>query len=379
MLPLEDIVILDFSRLLPGPYCSMMLADLGCDVIKIEEPGTGDYARWMPPFIKGESARFLSVNRNKKSMTLNLKTEKGKNIFFKLVEKADVVLESFRPGIVKKLGIDYEQVKLVNPKIIYCSVTAYGQTGVNKKKAAHDINIIGMGGVLSITKEMSIPGVQIADTTGGLLACIGILSAVIAREKTGKGQYIDISMLDGVVSLLSVHAGKYFATGENMGPDTMILSGGVACYNVYETKDKKHVTLGALEPKFWKEFCTYVNRADLISSQYQKDQRTLTLIVQEIFKERPQKEWIDEIPVCAPVHSLPEVFTEKQVVHRNMVLPIQHPVGEIQQLGIPVKLSDTPGKIRNPPPLFGEHTEEILKDLGYSEEEIHALRVENVI
>jgi crotonobetainyl-CoA:carnitine CoA-transferase CaiB-like acyl-CoA transferase len=357
----------------------MMLADLGCNVIKIEEPSTGDYTRWMPPFIKGESARFLSVNRNKKSMTLNLKTEKGKNIFFKLAEKADVVLESFRPGTVTKLGIDYEQVKKMNPKIIYCSVTAYGQTGINKRKAAHDINILGLGGVLSITKEMRIPGVQIADTTGGLLACIGILSAVIARKKTGKGQYIDISMLDGVVSLLSVHAGKYFATKEPMNPDTMILSGGVACYNVYETKDKKYVTLGALEPKFWKEFCTVVNREDLIDCQFQKNQKKLIQIVQNIFKTRPQKEWVDKISVCAPVHSLPEVLTDEQVLHRNMVVSIQHPVGEIQQVGIPVKLSDTPGDIRNPPPLFGEHTEKILKDLGYSGEEIRTLRAENVI
>lgn len=379
MLPLENITILDVSRLLPGPYCSMMLADLGCDVIKIEQPGTGDYTRWMPPFIHKESARFLSVNRNKKSMTLNLKSEKGKNIFFELAEKADVVLESFRPGTTEKLGIDYDHVTSVNPKIIYCSLTAYGHTGTYKEKAAHDINIVGLGGVLSITAGKTIPGVQIADTTGGLLACIGILSALIAREKTHTGQFIDISMLDGIISLLTVHAGKYFASQDSMNPDSMILSGGFACYNVYETKDKKYVTFGALEPKFWKKFCVFVHREELIDCQFQKDQNELINKVENIFLQRTQKEWIHTLPVCAPVYSLSDVFTDDHVVERDMVQTIDHPAGKITQLGIPIKFSRTPGKIRSPPPLFGEHTEIILKHLGYSEDDIQTFYRQNVI
>lgn len=359
----------------------MMLADLGCEVIKIEEPQTGDYMRWIPPFVKGESARFLSVNRNKKSMTLNLKTEKGRDIFFNLVRKSDVVLESFRPGTLQRLRIDYERAQKINPKIIYCSVTAYGQNGPYKNKAAHDINIIGLGGVLSITENRTLPGIQIADTTAGLLACISILTALLARENTKKGQHIDISMLDGVVSLLSVHAGEYFATQVSPGPEKMALSGGLACYYVYETKDGKFVTLGALEPKFWNEFCKIIKREDLIPEQLGENQNSLKKILQDTFKQKTQKEWLDLLTdMCTPVHSLEDVFCDPQVLHRNMICSIDHPAaGTIKQIGLPITFSDTPGKIRTPPPLFGEHTKEILRELGFSDKEIEELKEQGVI
>ncbi len=380
MLPLESVRILDLSRLLPGPYCSMILADMGCEVIKIEEPTKGDYLRWMPPFIKGESARFLSVNRNKKSMTLNLKTEKGRKIFFSLVERSDVVLESFRPGTLENLGIDYERARKFNPGIIYCSITAYGQTGPYQDKAAHDINIIGLGGVLSITCDRTLPGVQVADTTSGLLASISIVTALYAREKTGRGQSIDVSMLDSTVSLLSIHAGEYFATGVSPLPEKMALSGGLACYNVYGTKDGKFVTLGALEPKFWSEFCETVKREDLILHQFDEDQANLKNILKDIFGQKTQREWVDILKnMCTPVNSLEEVFKDPQVLHRDMVMKMEHSIGEIHQIGVPMKFSDTPGEIRSPPPLFGEHTKEILKGLGFSDEQIEELRKEGVI
>jgi crotonobetainyl-CoA:carnitine CoA-transferase CaiB-like acyl-CoA transferase len=378
---LESVTILDLSRLLPGPYCSMLLADLGCHVIKIEEPTTGDYARWMPPFINTESARFLSVNRNKKSITLNLKTEKGREIFMQLVKKSDVVLESFRPGTLQALKIHYEAAQEVNPGIIYCSITAYGQDGPYSHKAAHDINVIGLGGVLSITRKREIPGVQIADTTSGLLACIGILSALIAREKTGKGQHLDISMLDGVVSLLSIHAGEYFATKRSPIPEKMALSGGLACYNVYKTKDKKFITLGALEPKFWHEFCTAVERDDLEPRQFNEDQEELKRIIISIFKERSQEEWLAVLDnVCTPVHNLEQVFKDPHVLYRNMLSHIDHPAaGVIDQLGTPIKSSHFSSEIQLPPPQFGEHTIPILQELGITDHEIDELREEGVI
>lgn len=381
MLPLQGTTVLDLSRLLPGPYCSMVLADLGCDVIKIEEPSTGDYTRWMPPFIKEESARFLSVNRNKKSMTLNLKTEKGREIFFQLVQRSDVVLESFRPGTVQRLHIDYEQVQKINPGIIYCSITAYGQNGPYRDKAAHDINIVGLGGVLSITKGNTVCGVQIADTTSGLLACIGILTALIHREKTQKGQYIDVSMLDGVVSLLSVHAGEYFATGISPVPEEMALSGGLACYDVYETEDNKFVALGALEPKFWSTFCTNIGRKDLIPCQLQEDQKSLKKALKTIFKEKTQKEWLTTLTdMCTPVNDLEQVFKDPHVLYRDMLCTVTHPTaGVINQLGVPITFSETPGEVRTPPPLFGEHTNQVLTDLGFSDTDIDQLKRDGVI
>ncbi|KYK30980.1 MAG: hypothetical protein AYK19_04385 [Theionarchaea archaeon DG-70-1] len=376
---LQHVKILDLSRLLPGPYCSMILADLGCDIIKIEEPTTGDYTRWMPPFINGESARFLSVNRNKRSMTLNLKTEKGREIFFKLVQKSDVVLESFRPGTLQKLQVDYERAQEVNPQIIYCSITAYGQNGPYKSKAAHDINILGLGGVLSITKDRTIPGIQIADTTSGLLACIAILTALITREKTKKGQYIDISMLDGVISLLSVHAAEYFATNVSPVPEKMPLSGGLACYHVYETKDSKFITLGALEPKFWNLLCKTIEREDLIPEQLREDQKSLKKVLKDIFKQKDQKEWVNILTdMCTPVNSLEEVFQDPQVLHRDMLSFVDHPAaGTINQIGIPIKGLDTT-KMR-PPPLFGEHTRAILTNLGFLETEIEEFKELGVI
>jgi crotonobetainyl-CoA:carnitine CoA-transferase CaiB-like acyl-CoA transferase len=369
----------------------MILADLGADVLKIEEPGRGDYARWLPPFIKKESSNFLSINRNKKSMILNLKLEAGKKIFLRLVKEYDVVLESFRPGIMDRLGIGYEEAKKINPMIIFCAISGYGKDGPYKDRVGHDINYLGIAGILSITGSSDgtpvIPGVQIGDIGGGsLMAAIAILTAIIAREKIKKGQFIDISMTDGAISWLSIHAGKYFADKLIPAPGKMLLSGEFPCYQVYPTKDKKYITIGALEPKFWRNFCLAISREDLIECQFATGEEGEKIIreIQNIFLAKTQKEWLENLEgleVCyGPVNTLEEVFSDPHVVHRKMLTEIEHPTeGKLKQIGIPIKFSETPGRIKDPPPGFGEHSEMILEALKFTKEEIEKLKEEKVI
>lgn len=390
MAPLKSVKVLDLTRLLPGGYCTMLLGDFGAEVIKIEQPGIGDYIRWMPPRMKKESGLFLAINRNKKSMTLNLKTSQGQEIFYRLVESVDVIIEGYRPGVVKRLGVDYITVKAVNPKVIYCSLSGYGQTGPYRNWVGHDINYIGIGGILAITgtaDEPVIPGVQIADLAGGgMLAAIAILTALFARKKTGIGQYIDVAMLDGVVSWLSIHAGKYFVDQEIPNPNTMPLSGGTASYNIYETKDRKWISLGILEKQFWINLCQVIGREDLEDAPYFEPSHRdeLKSILQSIFRTKNQIEWINllnsaDVP-CGPIYTIDEVFKDPQVLHRDMFLEMDHPTeGRIKQLGIPIKFSETPGQLRLPPPQLGEHTAEILQSLGYSEEQIQNFRIKGVI
>lgn len=390
MTALKSIKVLDLTRLLPGGYCTQMLGDMGAEVIKIEQPGIGDYIRWMPPYMKKESGLFLAINRNKKSMTLNLKTTQGQKIFYRLVESADVIIEGYRPGVVKKLGVDYETVKAFNPKVIYCSLSGYGQDGPYQDWVGHDINYIGIGGILGITgaaQEPVIPGVQIADLAGGgMLATIAILVALFTRERIGVGQYIDVAMLDGVVSWLSIHAGKYFIDQEIPIRGDMPLSGGAASYNIYETKDGKLISLGILEKQFWKNLCRVVGREDLEEAPYFElsHREELKDILQAIFRTKNQTEWIRllsraDVP-CGPVNTLDEVFKDPQVFHRNLLCEMDHPTeGRIKQLGIPIKFSETPGQLKLPPPQLGEHSTEILRSLGYTTAQIKTFRTEGVI
>jgi crotonobetainyl-CoA:carnitine CoA-transferase CaiB-like acyl-CoA transferase len=365
---LHGIKVLDLTRLLPGNFCTLVLADYGADVLKIEDTDRGDYGRWYPPRVRNQSAYFLGLNRNKKSMKLNLKTDEGKVIFMQLARKSDVILEGFRPGVVDRLGIGYDVVREVNPKIIYCSISGFGQDGPYRDKVGHDINYIGIAGILGITGQRDgppiIPGIQIADIgAGGTMAAIGILMALIHREKTGKGQYIDVSMLDGVVSWLSMFASKYFVDGQTPEREGMMLNGQFPCYRVYKTKDGKYITIGALEEKFWKNLCQAVGR---------------------IFLTKTRDEWIEYLEgfeIChGPVNDFQGAFSDPQVLHREMIFEVDHPTeGHLKQVGFPIKFSETPGRVRLPSPGYGEHTGEVLKELGYADEKIKDLGKSGVI
>jgi crotonobetainyl-CoA:carnitine CoA-transferase CaiB-like acyl-CoA transferase len=277
---LEGIRILDLTRLLPGPYASLMLADLGAEVVKIEDPRDGKYIRWRwaPSRVKEESPYFLSLNRNKKSMKLNLRSDKGREIFLKLAKNYDVILDGFRPGVMDRLSVGYKDVKKVNPRIIFCAITGYGQDGPYKDRAGHDINYTGVAGILSMTGDRDGPpiisGVQIADIGGGgMLAAFAILAAIIAREKMGRGQFIDISMLDGSIACSVIGLAKFFADGQIPEKGKMLLSGQLACYHIYQTKDKGYISLGALEHQSWQNFCKVVGKEDLIKDQFASGER----------------------------------------------------------------------------------------------------------
>ncbi len=396
MLPLEKIRVLDVSRVLAGPFCSMILADLGAEVIKVEKPGVGDDTRaWGPPFINGESAYYLSVNRGKKSVTLNLKSEKGKEILYKLAEKSDVFLENFRPGVAAKLGINYESIKQVNPRIVYCSISGFGQTGPYSNRTAYDIIIQGMGGFMGITGEPERPpvriGVAITDLGTGMYAAIAIISALWLREKTGKGQYLDLSLLDTSVSWMTYMAQNYFATGKSPKPMGSAHP-NIVPYQCFKTKDSKYMVLAIGNDNFWRVFCETVGLKDLANkpefrtnSGRVENKNKLIPLLEKLFQGRNRDEWINilnkaKIP-CGPVYKMEEIFKDPQVLHREMLVKVKHPkIGELEMVGTPIKFSETPLKISKYPPLLGEHTEEVLnKLLGYSKKEIEKLRREKVI
>lgn len=376
---LSGITVLDLSRLLPGPFCSMVLADHGARVISIEDKRFID-----------EGAFLVGVRRNKEHITLNLKSDAGREIFFRLLKEADVVMEGFRPGVVKKLGIDYETVKTLNPGIIYCSITGYGQTGTMKDRAGHDVNFLGVSGVLDLIGEKenppAIPGVQIADIFGGAMnAVTGILLALHARTRTGKGQYIDISMTDGCVQLLSLALDFQYLTGEAAVRSDSMLSHRYAFYNTYETKDKKYLTLGALEPRFWKTFCEHMGVPEYASLQFDDSRRVeITSCLRDIFKTRTLASWEAEfadLDICwGPVRTLDEVMDDSDFKKRGIVAEINGSNGEkTGTIGIPVLLSGTPGSLRTPPVPFGSSTDKILKEIGYSEYEIKAFHTISAI
>jgi crotonobetainyl-CoA:carnitine CoA-transferase CaiB-like acyl-CoA transferase len=387
---LSGLKVLDLSRLLPGPFCSMVLADLGADVIKVEEPKTGDYIRWWPPKIGGNSGFHVVLNRNKRSLTLDLKNAQGKVIFEKLVADTDVVLESFRPGVMDKLGLGFEHLAEINPRLVFCSISGYGASGIFAHKAGHDINYLALSGVLSYSGKESptSTGVQIADIGGGgLLAAFSIMAALFARQTLGRGQFVDISMTDGSVAWNCLRWGKFIADDKIPAPGDDLLNHGLACYNIYETKDGRHMSLGALEPQFWKSFCRSAGRTDWDTPDYfqtGEHQKKLIADISDLFLQKSQVEWVEHFKevdcCCEPVLNLKEVMEGKLMKERQMVVDLVHQSwGAYRQLGIAPKFSLTPGLLRSHAPSIGEHTGSILEELGFPVEKIEELRSAGVV
>ncbi|MGB9499147.1 MAG: CaiB/BaiF CoA transferase family protein [Dissulfuribacterales bacterium] len=376
---LTGITVLDLSRLLPGPFCSMILADHGARVIAIEDKR---YAT--------EAGGNTTVYRNKEHMTLNLKSDAGRDIFFSMAKTADVILEGFRPGVTKRLGVDYDSIAIVNPKIIYCSISGYGQTGPYRNEAGHDVNYLSVAGVLDLIGEKdrppSIPGIQIADIAGGgMNAAIGILMALYSREQTGNGQYIDISMTDGAMSMLSLVLSIKQFTGLPVNRADYFLSHRYACYNTYETADNRYLSIGAVENRFWKNLCEYFDVPEYIPSQYDDFKRQEIIdFMREKFKQKTLAEWESELDghdICwGPIKSLDEAMENPLFKEREMVVDIKAGNGrDLRLLGVAVKLSDTPGSVRTLPPTFGENTVDILKEFGVSDKKIQEFFENGVI
>ena len=376
---LSGVTVVDLSRLLPGPYCSMILADHGARVIAVEDK------RFL-----ADGLFFNLINRNKEHMSLNLKTAEGQEIFYRLIEKADVLLEGFRPGVVDRLGVDYESVRRANPKIIYCSITGYGQNGPFRDRVGHDVNYLSYAGVLDLIGEKdhppSIPGVQIADIAGGgMNAAIGILLALFARESTGQGQYIDISMTDGMVGFLPAALFFRQLTGQEPKRADGLLSHRYACYNTYETADGRYLSIGAVENRFWKQLCDTLAVPEYASLQYD-DQRRKEILqyMRDTFKQKTLDDWdsiLADLDICwGRIHSAKEVLEDPLFQQRDMVVEIEDQNGKKSKtLGVAVKLSQTPGSIRTPPVNFGESTANILKEFGYSQEQIKDFERNEVI
>ena len=391
-LALEGIRVIDLTRLLPGPFGSMMLADMGAEVIKVEETeDRGELGRDVltPPAASREEEEKASaynfLGRNKKSLALNLKHSEAKDIFYRLAETSDVVFESYRPGIAKRLGVDYETISKINPRIVYCSISGYGQDGPYSQMPGHDPNYTSIAGLVGLNVDNNgrpmVLGAQVADIGVALHAVIGILCALMARQKTGQGQYVDISFTDSAMDFGAMPMGLNWGPGIDLsllGPPTAV--------NVFETGDGKFLSTGNIEPYFWERFCRELGREDLIPHLHAQGEKQVEVIsvLREIIRTKTRDEWfqiLKDANVCAtPVLSLDELADDPQLRHRKMVLDVEHPTaGKAQQLGMSIKLSDTPGQFRSFAPFLGQHTSEIMEEIGYSHEQIENLIKKGII
>ena len=395
MKALEGVRVLDLTRALAGPFCTLMLGDYGADVIKIELPGAGDDTRhWGPPFIGEESAYFLSINRNKRSLTLNFKEEQAREIFLQLVAQSDVVVENFTPGVMGRLGLEYETVKQANPNIIYCSISGFGQDGPYQSRPAYDQIMQGISGLMSITGELGGEpqkvGVAVTDIGSGMWAAFAVLSALHHRTQHGEGQYIDISMLDAQIAWLTYQAAYYFAYDrppQRLGAAHPTL----VPYQAFMCQDGKYLNVAVGSERLWDRFCQAVKREDLkdrpefaTNGVRVENRATLVPLLQEYFLTRAADDWVADLQQhnvpAGPINDLADVFSDPQVLHREMLLEMPHPtLGAIKQTGLPIKFSLTPGGLDRPPPLLGEHNGQILKDLGYSDAQIAEMAEKSVI
>ena len=392
MTALDGITVLDLTRVLSGPYCTMLLADLGARVVKVEQPGKGDDTRaWGPPFVHGESAYFLSVNRNKESITLNLKHAEGLRLLHALIAKADVLVENFRPGTLSRLGLDYESLRPQNPRLIYCSISGFGHTGPRRSEAGYDAVMQAEGGLMSITGAADGPpfrlGVAIADIASGMFAAQGIMAALISRERSGRGQQVDIGMLDSVVALLSYQAGIYFATGS---PPTRMGNRHptIVPYETFDAADGEFVVAVGNDDQ-WRRFCDVVGIEPegrfATNRQRVTSYDELRPILAERLGRQMRVHWIDRLRAagvpCGSVRDLEELFADPQIAARQMAAEVDHPsIGRMRVLGTPFKLSETAASVRTPPPTLGQHTQSILvNDLGRTGDQVAALRAAGVI
>ncbi|MFX1296747.1 MAG: CaiB/BaiF CoA transferase family protein [Promethearchaeota archaeon] len=388
---LKGLKIIDLTLLFPGPFGTKIFADFGAEVIRIENRANPDATRVLPPFI-GKSGRgrqsffYHTLNRNKKSLTLNLKKPEALEIFKRLAKETDVIVEQFRPGIVKKLGIDYETIKKINSRIIYCSITGYGQYGPYRDFPGHDLNYISYAGVAGLYRSRDdvpiLPGLQIADMVGGgLNAVIAILIALYAREHTGKGQYIDISMMDGVLGLNQMFLAQWLASKKKPILKEHALTGALPQYQMMKCKDGKYFSIGALEPKFYAALLKQIGRPDLLEASVSREQIFEEL--EKTFLTKDRDTWTKKFNNCennnvkmiAPVYDVDEVEHDPQVQARNLIIDVETPHGTIKQIGFPIKLSETPATLKFCAPALGQHNEEILQRLNYSLEEIKELKL----
>ena len=393
--PLSGLTVLDFTRVLSGPYCTMLLADMGARVIKIEQPGRGDDTRaWGPPFVNGESSYFLSINRNKESLTLDLKSPSVRPIIDSLLERADVVVENFRPGTMERLGLSYESLAIQHPRLVYCSISGFGQTGPRSAEPGYDAVMQGEAGLMSITGPADGPpyrlGVAIADIVSGMFAAQGVALALLARERTGRGQRVDIGMLDATAALLTYQAGIYFATGTTPGrmgnrhPT-------IVPYETFAASDGDFVVAVGNDEQ-WRRFCRIIDASDLAGDERFATNRARVMnydalrpLLAERLRARARVAWVEALKAagvpCGSVRNVSEALVDQQLDARGMVETVDHvSAGAIRVLGVPIKLSDTPGGVRSAPPALGQHTEAILRDdCGLTAQQIETLRSNKVI
>ena len=392
--PLDGLTVLDLTRVLSGPYCTMMLADMGARVIKVEQPGKGDDTRgWGPPFQNGESAYFLSVNRNKESVTLNFKHPDGREVLDRLIQQADVLVENFRPGTLERQGLGYDALSAAHPGLVYCSISGFGQTGPRRSEPGYDAVMQGEGGLMSITgppggKPYRL-GVAIADIVSGMFAAFGVAMGLLARERTGRGQFIDVGMLDSVAALLTYQAGICFATGQ-APPSLGNQHPTIVPYETFTAADGDIVVAAGNDALFTK-FCEIIETPALAADERfttnkgrVENQDALRPLLAERIRTRSRSQWLDVLKQagvpCGAVRDLAEVLSDPQLVERMMVVPMHHPkAGPMKVLGVPVKMGETAGGVRTPPPVLGQHTQSILAELGYDAHRIGALEQEKVI